>query len=41
MALTNELSFDDKDNPLGSGAHGKVYKGKWDFNPIAIKEYDT
>ena len=36
-----ELSFDDKDQPLGEGAYGKVYKGKWDFNPVAIKEYTT
>ncbi len=37
----SELSFDDKDKPLGKGVHGKVYKGTWDYNPVAIKEYDT
>ncbi len=37
----SELSFDDKNQPLGKGVHGKVYKGTWDYNPVAIKEYDT
>ena len=23
---------------IGKGGFGKVYKGKWKFNPIAIKE---
>ncbi len=34
-----DLSFDNRDNPLGEGAYGKVYRGKWDFNTVAIKEY--
>jgi serine/threonine protein kinase len=29
----------DKEKPLGEGAYGKVYKGEWDFNTVAIKEY--
>ena len=30
-----EVSREDK---IGRGGFGNVYKGKWKFNPIAIKE---
>src|SRR5579863_10290333 len=34
----SDLSF-HKEKPLGEDAYGKVYKSKYDFNTVAIKEY--